>query len=180
MNQDEQQYEGHITNESSEIDDRISALIEQLHTAEELSRTYLANWQRAQADLENYKRRAQQERRESMDIANSALVAKIMSALDDLERAFSRPTSEMRKAAWAEGARLSFQKLKTALESEGLRQIDAVGQPFDPRYHQAIMRRPGEEGIVLEEAQKGYTLNDRVLRPSQVVVGSTEATDYEE
>jgi len=149
-------------------------LADRLREAQAQSRTYLANWQRAQADLENYRRRAQQERRDAMDLANSTLLAKLLSAVDDLERAFARPATEMREAAWAEGALLSFQKLKTALEGEGLQPIDAVGQPFDPRFHQAIMRRPGQEGVVLEEAQRGYVMNGRVLRPSMVVVGTQE------
>ncbi len=183
MNQYQQPHDQHADNNSTETEgtensDQIAALTEQLDAAEERARTYLANWQRTQADLENYKRRAQHERREAMDLANSVLVAKLMSALDDLDRAFSRPVSERRKAAWAEGAKMSYEKLKTTLASEGLTQIEAVGQPFDPRYHEAIMRRPGDDGIVLEEAQKGYMLNDRVLRPSMVVVGSQEASDY--
>ncbi len=152
----------------------LTAAREQLLAAEEQAHNYLVNWQRTQADFENYKKRAQQERRESMDLANSTLVAKLLSALDDLERAFSRPAAEMKTASWATGARLSFQKLKNALDSEGLQQIDAVGQAFDPRFHQAVMQRPGDEGIVLEEIQKGYTMNGRVLRPSMVVVGSHE------
>jgi len=172
--QDEQQYETSSENDVEDSSARVAETDDRLRAAEEQARAYLANWQRTQADLENYKKRAQQERREAMDFANSSLLAKLMSALDDLERAFSRPAAEMRKAAWADGARLSFQKLKSALESEGVHQIEAVGQPFDPHFHQAIMRRPGEEGIVLEEVQKGYIMNGRVLRPSMVVVGAQE------
>jgi len=151
-----------------------SEMEEQLRAAEEKARTYLANWQRTQADLENLRKRAQQEKREALDFANSTLMTKLMNAFDDLERAFSRPAAEMRKASWVEGARLSFEKLKGVLQSEGVQQIEAVGQPFDPRYHQAIMRQPGQDGIVLDEVQKGYIMNGRVLRPSMVVVGQQE------
>ena len=172
--QDEQQRDEFVENASQDTSARLAEAAERVRAAEEQARTYLTNWQRAQADLENYKRRAQQERREALDIANSTLMARLLSALDDIERAFSRPGAEMRKAAWADGARLSFQKLKNALESEGVQSIEALGQPFDPRYHQAIMRRPGQDGIVLEETQKGYIMNGRVLRPSMVVVGAQE------
>ncbi len=180
MMQDDQQYDVPIDHEVLDDADELAELQERLRLAEEQSHTYLANWQRSQADFENYKKRAQQERRESMDIANSTLLAKLLSALDDLERAFARPAAEMKTVSWADGARLSFQKLKNALESEGLQQIDAVGQPFDPRYHQAVMQRAGEEGLVLEEVQKGYIVNGRVLRPSMVVVGSHEDNEDEE
>jgi molecular chaperone GrpE len=172
--QEELNYEQPDEVASTELNNELVELRERLRKAEEQSQNYLTNWQRTQADLENFRKRAAQERREAMDLANSTLLAKLMSALDDLERAFSRPPAEMRRAAWADGARLSFQKLKSALESEGVQQIDAVGQPFDPRFHQAIMRRPGQEGMVLEEAQKGYIMNGRVLRPSMVVVGTQE------
>ncbi len=182
MNENKPQREDHIENDSSDATEDIAALKEQLEAGEERARTYLANWQRTQADLENYKRRAQLERREATDLAHSTLVAKLMSALDDLDRAFSHPASEMRKPEWAEGARMSYEKFKAALESEGFQRIEAVGQPFDPYYHQAIMRKPGEEGIVIEEVQKGYMLNGRVLRPSMVVVGTEQLSDndYEE
>ena len=152
----------------------IERLLEQLKAEQEKSRGYYASWQRTQADLENVRKRVQQERGESLDLANSILVTKLLSAMDDLELAFSRPASEMRKAAWIEGARISFAKLKSALLSEGMKPIDAVGQAFDPRLHEAVMKRPGPEGIVLEEIRKGYVLNGRLLRPSLVVVGEEE------
>lgn len=172
--QDDQQYDVSVDHDVQDDAAELAEARERLRAAEEQARAYLTNWQRTQADFENYKKRAQQERRESMDVANSTLMAKLLSALDDLERAFSRPAAEMKKISWADGARLSFQKVKNALESEGVQQIEAVGQPFDPRYHQAIMQRPGQEGVVLEEMQKGYIMNGRVLRPSMVVVGSHE------
>jgi len=135
------------------------------------AQTYLANWQRTQADLDNYRRRAEQERKDFTMFADSSLIKKVLGPLDDLERAFSRPASEMRKAAWVQGARVGFEKLKSALASEGLEAIEAVGQEFDPRLHEAVMKRQGEDGIVVEEVQKGYTLHSRLLRPSMVVVG---------
>jgi len=155
----------------SGVSEDVDSLQEQLRAERERAKGYLASWQRTQADLENFRRRVQQERGESLDLANSTLVAKLLSAMDDLELAFSRPSSEMRKAAWVEGARISFGKLKGALESEGLKPIEAVGQEFDPRLHEAVMKRPGADGMVLEEVQKGYVLNGRLLRPSLVVVG---------
>jgi molecular chaperone GrpE len=157
--QDEQHYEESGDNV---VEDRAAGVVEaeeRLRAAEEQARTYLANWQRAQADLENYRKRAQQERREATEYANSTLLAKLMSAFDDLERAFSRPVAEMRKAAWADGAKLSFQKLKGALESEGVQEIEALGQPFDPRFHQAVMRRtPGSRSrIDVNSASSGLS-----------------------
>ena len=180
MDRYEQENDGFDPTDLEETKATIEDLRHQLKTQEEKAQSYLANWQRTQADLENMKRRVQQERIESMTLANSALLRRILGAVDDLERAFSRPTAEMCEPGWAEGATMSFQALKSALASEGLEPIDAVGSEFDPRYHEAIMRRPGEEGVVLEELQKGYMLNGRVLRPSRVVVGTSEETDSED
>ena len=153
---------------------------DELRDEREKALSYLANWQRTQADLENYRRRVRQEQNEALELASGALFSRLLGAVDDLERAFARPSSEMRKRGWVEGAQLSFEKLKAVLESEGLRPIDALGEPFDPRCHEAVMRRSGDEGMVVEEVRKGYTLNGRVLRPSLVVVGVAEDTDSEE
>ncbi len=166
--------------EAEETNETIEELRRQLKAQEEKAQSYLANWQRTQADLENVRKRVQQERAESMNLANSALLRKILGAIDDLERAFSRPTSEMCDPAWAEGARMSFQALNSALESEGLEPIESVGKEFDPRYHEAMLRRSGDEGVILEEIQKGYMLNGRVLRPSRVIVGTSEEIDAED
>lgn len=157
----------------------LEGLSRELRDEREKAQSYLANWQRSQADLENYRRRVQQERSEVLELASGALLGKLLGALDDLDRAFARPSSEMRRKEWVEGARLGFEKLMATLESEGLSPIDALGKPFDPRYHDAIMRRSGDDGMVLEEVRKGYTLNGRVLRPSMVVVGTAEHGDSE-
>jgi len=166
--------------EATSREQYLDGLSRELRDEREKAQSYLANWQRTQADLENYRRRAQQERNEALELASGTLLGKLLGALDDLDRAFGRPASEMRRKEWVEGTRLGFEKLKTTLQSEGLNPIDALGKPFDPRYHDAIMRRSGDDGIVVEEVRKGYTLNGRVLRPSMVVVGTAEGDDSEE
>jgi molecular chaperone GrpE len=166
--------------ETTDSEQYLEVSPEELKDEREKAQFYLANWQRAQADLENYRRRVQQDRNEALSMATGAILTKLLGAVDDLDRAFARPPSEMRKKEWVDGARLSFKKLKAALESEGLDPIDALGKPFDPRYHEAIMRRSGDDGMVLEELRKGYTLNGRVLRPSMVVVGAAEDGDSDE
>ena len=177
MQQDEQEYVGVTDNGAERVVDAVSDLKEQLRVSDEKAGQYLANWQRTQADFENYRKRVQQERRDAMELAHSSLVAKLLGAIDDLERAFTRPTEERGTAEWVEGVRLAAAKLVTALESEGLSVIQAVGQPFDPRYHDAVMRQPGENGVVMAVLQKGYTLNGRVLRPAAVVVGMSESSE---
>jgi molecular chaperone GrpE len=177
LQQDEQEYVGVTDNGSERVVDAVDELKEQLRISDEKARQCLANWQRTQADFENYRKRMQQERRDAMELAHSSLVAKLLGAIDDLERAFTRPPEERGTADWVEGVRLADAKLVAALESEGLSVIQAVGQPFDPRFHDAVMRQPGENGVVMAVLQKGYTLNGRVLRPAAVAVGMSESTE---
>lgn len=150
------------------------SLEEALAEAKQKVEQYLANWQRTQADFVNYKRRSEQEREEIGKFAKSQLILNLLPVLDDIERAFESITPQVARLKWVEGIRLIERKLRSALEAEGLSQIDALGEPFDPNVHEAAMHSKGEEGMVVQELQKGYMLNDRVIRPSMVVVGNGE------
>ena len=131
----------------------------------------LAHWQRSQADYQNYKRRAEQERRELLRFASSGLLLQILSTLDDLERALWSIPVSLHPLTWVEGIRLIHRKLQAQLESNGVMEIEAAGQPFDPTMHEAISRMPGRDGQIIEVLQKGYLIHDRVLRPALVQVG---------
>ena len=153
----------------------IEALKQALAEEKEKAENYLANWQRAQADLINYKRRSEQEKEEIGKFANSALILSILPALDDLERALASIPPKLAKLSWVDGVMLIGRKLQASLEAQGLSPIEAVGEPFDPHLHEAIRQDKGKDGIVIEEVQKGYKFHDRVIRPSKVVVGNGEA-----
>mgnify|MGYP000188546037 CR=1 FL=1 len=84
------------------------------------------------------------------------------------------------RLTWVDGIRLIERKLRTSLEVQGLSPIKALGEPFDPKFHEAAMHSKGKEGIVIEELQKGYKLHDRVIRPAMVVVGNGEEETKEE
>ena len=146
----------------------------QLEKASAEAQRYLANWQRAEADFSNYKRRMEQERDEARRTANAALIINVLPVLDDLERALASLDISLAGLTWFDGIRLIYRKLLLVLESAGVRQIEAEGQPFDPRFHEAVMHGPGPEGKVVAEVQRGYKLHDRVLRPAMVVVGKGE------
>jgi molecular chaperone GrpE len=142
-----------------------------LQQEKEEAQRFLANWQRAEADFVNYKRRVEQERSEAMRIANAALIINILPVLDDLERALASLNIRLVGLTWFDGIRLIYRKLQLVLENAGVSQIEAEGQPFDPRFHEAVMYGEGDEGKVVAEVQRGYKLNDRVLRPAMVIVG---------
>jgi len=140
----------------------------------------LAGWQRAQADFINYKRRSEQEKEEISKFANAALMLNLLTILDDLERALASIPPKVAGFTWVEGISLIERKLRASLEVQGLSQIKALGEPFDPKLHEAAMHAKGKEGIVIEELQKGYKLHDRVIRPTMVVVGNGEEEEKKE
>ncbi len=135
---------------------------------------YLANWQRAEADLMNYKKRTDQEKADLADYARSTLVVSLLPVLDDLERALDNVPEGLEGEPWVDGVRLIYRKLLSALEGAGLCPMVCEGEEFDPNVHEAVMCVPGEEGRVVEEMQKGYKFCDRVLRPAMVKVGQSD------
>jgi len=160
--------------------DEIEALKKALTEEKEKSENYLANWQRAQADFINYKRRTEEERGETIRCANSDLICSLLPAVDDLERALASIPPNLEKESWLDGIRLIERKLGACMEAQGLTPIKALGESFDPNIHEALRQDEGQEGIVLEEIQKGYKLSDRVIRPSKVVVGNGEVAEKED
>ncbi len=158
----------------------IETLKQALAEEKEKAERYLANWQRAQADFINYKRRSEQEREDFNKFANATLMLSLLPVLDDLERALDSIPPRLAKLTWVDGIRLIERKLRTSLEAQGLTPIKALGEPFDPNFHEAVRQDKGKEGIVIEELQKGYKLYDRVIRPTMVVVGNGEEVEKED
>ena len=141
---------------------------------------YLENWRRAEADFENYKRRIEQERAESAKFAGMSLILNILPVVDDLERAFKSIPEKLAHLTWTEGIRLIHRKLQATLEAQGVTEIKALGETFDPSVHEAVGQTAGEEGKVIEEAQRGYKLHGRVIRPAFVIVGNGRTLEKNE
>jgi len=175
-------HKGGIEQEVSQAEEvnEVEALKKSLAEATAKAEANLAGWQRAQADFMNYKRRSEQEKEEIAKFANSPLLLNLLPVLDDLERAFAAIPPRLAEADWLEGIKLIERKLWATLEAQGLSQIKALGEPFDPRLHEAVRQDKGKEGIVVEEIQKGYRFHDRVIRPAKVVVGNGEEEKKEE
>jgi len=162
-----------VESEIAEIED-VAMLKHALAEETTKAEANLAGWQRAQADFINYKRRTEQEKDEISQFARATLMLDLLPALDDLERAFAAVPPRLIKASWVDGIRLIWNKLRTTLEAQGLSEIQAVGEPFDPHLHEAVRQDRGKEGVVIEEVQKGYKFRDKIIRPSKVIVGSGE------
>jgi len=168
-----------VKQEVTEVED-METLKKIFAEEKEKAEGYLANWQRAQADFINYKRRSEQEKEEISKFANALLMLNLLPVLDDLERALASIPPKLVGFTWVEGISLIERKLRTSLEAQGLSQIKALGEPFDPELHEAAMHGKGKEGMVVEELQKGYKLHDRVIRPTMVVVGNGEEEENKE
>jgi molecular chaperone GrpE len=160
-----------VVEEGIEQAEDIETLQQALDEEKEKAEKYLTNWQRCQADFANYRQRAEQEKGEIIEFANSTLICNLLTIMDDLERAFASVPADLEESNWTEGIRLIYNKFKTTLEAQGLTEIGAQGEPFDPRLHEAVMQQDGKEGIVIEELQKGYKFKEKVIRPSLVTVG---------
>lgn len=128
---------------------------------------------RAQADFDNFRRRTLKEKEELGKYASAKLITELLPVIDNFQRALSTAGDHPESASYVKGVEMIFRQLEGVLSAEGLTAMEAVGQPFNPEFHQAIMQvesEEHEEGIVVEEVQKGYMLKDKVLRPAMVKV----------
>jgi molecular chaperone GrpE len=123
------------------------------------------------ADLENYKKRSAREKEEFARYANESLIMDLLDVYENLERALS--TARGMDESMAKGLEMIYSSMKSTLEKHGLRPIKTVGEKFDPFLHEAVMQAVDnghEDGTILEEIQRGYTLNMKVIRCAKVKV----------
>ena len=127
---------------------------------------------RLMADFQNYKRRAEKEKGDTFAYANEKLVSQLLDVVDSFERALQHDCTD---EGYAEGMEMIFKQLTGVLEKAGLEEIKALGEDFDPNFHNAVMMEDNDQydsGKVTEVMQKGYTLNSKVIRPSMVKVNN--------
>jgi molecular chaperone GrpE len=148
-------------------------LPETLEPAEEAQR-YKDLAMRAQAELENAKKRLEREKRDIIKFANENLIKGLLPIVDNLERALDHAEPvQAGSASLTEGVQLILDSLRSLLEKNGVNPVTAVGEKFDPNFHEAVMQEENpevEEGTVTREVQRGYLLRDRLIRPAMVVV----------
>lgn len=164
-----------ITEAEGEVETQEEPLTleDRLEQAETQAAEYLDGWQRARAEFVNYKKRVERERSENRARIAAELLTRYLDVVDDLDRTLSEMPEDIASTSWSQGLQMVFQKMLLVLEAEGVQTIEALGEHFDPNFHEAISFEESpeyESGQVVDVIQKGYMLGDRVLRPAMVRV----------
>ena len=157
--------------ETKAIREDLARLEKTLEDERKRNEEYLTSLRYLQADFENYRKRVDREIRELEEFSTLGLVRKLIPVLDDLDLAVATAGKAEDKGI-LEGVKMVQKNLNSALESEGLHRIKAVGEPFNPSSHEAVDKVQGNDSSdkVIEEMRKGYTFKGKVLRPSAVKV----------
>lgn len=151
--------------------DTTQALHKKVEELEREKEEYLQSYLRLRADFENYKRRTRQEMQQAADGGKEELLTQLLPVLDNLERALAT-TGDSEN--WRSGVEMIFRQFLGVLAETGLKPIPAVGESFDPKRHEALMREPSAqpENTILEEIKRGYLFKEKTLRPSLVKVSA--------
>lgn len=158
--------------EAEVVEDTEEAVVDATQVLEELKNEFDNRYKRLQADFDNFRRRTNQEKEQLSGFVKGNVLADLLPVLDNFERAVQSPAEGDAKT-FLDGFVMIHQNLMATLQKHGLAPIEAVGQPFDPNLHQAIMRVETDEypeDTVVEVLQTGYTVDGRCIRPTMVKV----------
>ena len=132
---------------------------------------------RLKADFENTRKRLERDKQDAIRYANERLLAEVLPTMDDLDRAMASFSEGHDPQMIAKGLKMAQEKLHQVLEQHGVQPVKAVGEPFDPQLHEAVgaVEAPeAKEGSVVNEVQRGYLLNGRLIRPSKVMIAQNK------
>jgi molecular chaperone GrpE len=155
-------------------------LIEKVKAGLELANKNQDLYVRSQAEIENIKKRNQKDKAEWIKYSHESLIKELLPVLDNLEQAIAHTSNESSADAIRDGVELTLKGLRDTLSKSGLEEVAAKGERFDPCIHHAVSQTQDETvepGTVLQELQKGFTLNQRLIRPAMVIVSQGRAAD---
>ena len=155
--------------EQAQVEEPVDEAAELQAQLEEEQNKYL----RLLADYDNFKRRTKKDQELAKQFRSQSLLTDLLPVLDNFDRALAVEAKSEESASLLKGLEMVKKSLIDAVTAEGLEEVKAVGEPFDPHFHQTVIQEndpDSEPGTVLQELQKGYTLNGRVLRPAMVKV----------
>ena len=154
--------------------------LDQLKAQADKAKEYHDLLLRTAAEFDNYKKRVIREKQESAKLANESILQKLIPVLDNFEMALAATGNAQNVSVQSvqTGVNMILQQLKGVLKDAGLEEIDANGQKFDPKVHEALSQQESadvQEGQVLQQLRRGYKLRDRLLRPAGVIVAKSPA-----
>ena len=161
----------------------VEELQKQIESLKQEKEDIFARLQRVAADYDNYQKRSARQLADSVNYEKDKIIKAILPVLDNFEYTLSNTACEVKDEALLKGVKIIYDHLLGVLKSQGVEQIQSTGKKFDPAHHEAITHRAEEEkedGTVLEELQKGYMSNGRVIRASRVVVNKLAAQNTEQ
>ena len=153
---------------------------EKLKETAQLCEEFKDKYLRAHAELDNARKRLIKEKEEYVKFANEDILSEILYVIDNFDRALEHMNGRQKVESILDGIKMIQKQFHHLLERNGVKRIEALGKKFDPALHEAVEHieaEEGKEGIVLEEIQAGYLLNDRLLRPAGVKVGKKKNTE---
>jgi molecular chaperone GrpE len=165
------------SNSPESLERRVESLEADLGAAREEARQNQERWLRERADLENYKKRSERERADTLRFGNERLLKDLLPIVDNLERAVSHAQGGSNGEPLIEGVSLVLKSLLEVLERHGVTRVESKGTSFDPAQHEAVahvVSSEHEPNEVMEEHQAGYRLKDRLLRPALVSVAKAK------
>ncbi len=173
------------TKDSAQVEmetDEIESIRQKVKTLEAEVADWKDKYLRSMADFDNYRKRSLEEKSDWIKRASEKLALSICDVWDNFDRALLQLTEEQKEDSFVKGIILIDQQLKSALEREGVKRIEALGEEFDPVLHEALAHIPSsyEEGKVAAVIQNGYTMNDKLIRPVRVAVSSGPNNQTEE
>ena len=154
--------------ESLAIEDQLAAAVQERDANHE-------RWLRAQAELENFRRRSNKEMSEFRQFQSLPIIRDLLPAIDNLQRALDAAEQSQNLDEFVTGIKMIISQVEGVFTSHNAQPIESVNQPFDPNLHEALQQVPSAEHpamTIIQELERGYTLNDRVVRPSKVLVSS--------
>jgi len=157
-----------------ELERRVKKLEKELEEKTKLAEERLNQLKYLQADFDNYRKMLEREKEEIIKMANENLIRELLIIIDDFERVLQQMDNGKSK----EGLMLLHRNFFKILQNHGLKQIEALGKKFDPYYHEVVLKEESDEedGIILEELQKGFMLRSKVIRPSKVKIAENKTT----
>ncbi len=126
---------------------------------------------RAMADLQNYKRRTEEDQGKFVKFANAELLKVLLPIIDNFDRSTEHLPDDLKDNDWAKGVVQIHDDFLKTLEQIGVKKIKTIGETLDPNFHEGLMAGPGKKDEIVEEFEPGYTLNDNVIKPAKVKVG---------